>query len=242
MAAIFTGDPLHSRALAHSRAPLFTQPCPHCSHSRAPGGQWARLCVFTLQGRVQAARLCRGSPVIFKCIFLNENVWNSLKISLKFVPKVRINNIPALVLIVAWRRPGDKPLSEPMMVNLPTHICATRPRVNSSPPLAKMGLTSLVILSTIFLTENIFITVIRFSDWADLPFCCTVQCRYNAVNFLRYSQQTTRSSPVRRSYGESFVSASPARIYVLLRPLQWGLHYLVLLDRIVTALHCGVPL
>ena len=27
---------LHSQALAHSRAPLFTQPCPHCSHSRAP--------------------------------------------------------------------------------------------------------------------------------------------------------------------------------------------------------------
>ena len=58
-----TGDPLHSRALAHSRAPLFTQPCPHCSHSRAPGEQWARLCVFTLHGCVQAARLCRGSPV-----------------------------------------------------------------------------------------------------------------------------------------------------------------------------------
>ena len=63
-AAINTGDPLHSRALAHSRAPLFTQPCPHCSHSRAPAEQWARLCVFTLQGCVQAARLCRGSPVI----------------------------------------------------------------------------------------------------------------------------------------------------------------------------------
>ena len=61
---IHTGDPLHSRALAHSRALLFTQPCPHCSHSRAPGEQWARLCVFTLQGCVQAARLCRGSPVI----------------------------------------------------------------------------------------------------------------------------------------------------------------------------------
>ena len=34
----------------------------------------------------------------------------SLKISLKFVPKVRINNIPALVQIMASRRPADKPL------------------------------------------------------------------------------------------------------------------------------------
>ena len=63
---------------------------------------------------------------IFKCIFLNENVWFPTKISLKFVPKVPINNIQALVLIMAWRRPGDKPLSEPMMVSLPTHICVTR--------------------------------------------------------------------------------------------------------------------
>ena len=38
------------------------------------------------------------------------------KMSLKFVPKGPINNIPALVQIVAWRRSGDKPLSEPMMV------------------------------------------------------------------------------------------------------------------------------
>ena len=65
---------------------------------------------------------------IFKCIFLNENVWISLKISLKFVPRVPINNIPAMVLIMAWRRPGDKPLSEPMMVSLPAHICVTRPQ------------------------------------------------------------------------------------------------------------------
>ena len=65
---------------------------------------------------------------IFKCIFLNENAWISLKSSLKFVPKVRINNIPSLVQIMAWRRPGDKPLSEPMMVSLLTHICVTRPQ------------------------------------------------------------------------------------------------------------------
>ena len=54
----------------------------------------------------------------FKCISLNENVWIPIKISLKFVPKGPINNIPALVQIKAWRRQGDKPLSEPMMVSL----------------------------------------------------------------------------------------------------------------------------
>ena len=48
---------------------------------------------------------------IFMCILLNENVWIPIKISLKFVPKGRINNIPALGQIMVWRRPGDKPLS-----------------------------------------------------------------------------------------------------------------------------------
>ena len=59
---------------------------------------------------------------------LNENVRIPIKISLKFVPKCSINNIPSLVQIMAWRRSGDKPLSEPMMVSLPTHMCVTRPQ------------------------------------------------------------------------------------------------------------------
>ena len=65
---------------------------------------------------------------IFKCIFLNENVWIPTKISLKFVPKGPINNIPAMVQIMAWRRLGDKSLSEPMVVSLPTHICVAWPQ------------------------------------------------------------------------------------------------------------------
>ena len=68
------------------------------------------------------------ADAIFKCIFLNENVWIWIKISLKFVPKGPINNIPAMVQIMAWRRLGDKPLSEPMMVSLPTHIGITQPQ------------------------------------------------------------------------------------------------------------------
>ena len=59
----------------------------------------------------------------FRRIFLNENVMISIKISPKFVPKGPINNIPALVQIMAWRRPGDKPLPEAMMVSLLTHMC-----------------------------------------------------------------------------------------------------------------------
>ena len=64
----------------------------------------------------------------FKNIFLNETVSISIKISLKFVPKGPIDNIPQLVQIMAWRRPGDMLLSETMVVRLPTHICVTRPQ------------------------------------------------------------------------------------------------------------------
>ena len=64
----------------------------------------------------------------FKRIFTNENVRILIEISLKFVPKGPINNFPALVHIMAWRCPGDKPLSERMMVSLATHIYVTRPQ------------------------------------------------------------------------------------------------------------------
>ena len=65
---------------------------------------------------------------IFKWIFLNENVWIVINISLKFVPRGPIKNIPTLVQVMAWRRPGDMLLFEPMMVSLLTHICFTRPQ------------------------------------------------------------------------------------------------------------------
>ena len=71
----------------------------------------------------------------FKCIFLNENVLIPIKISLNFIPKGPINNIPALVQVMAWRRPGDKPLSEPMTVSLLTHVCVTRPQWFKQDPL-----------------------------------------------------------------------------------------------------------
>ena len=50
-----------------------------------------------------------------------------LKFHWNWFPKGPINNIPALVQIMAWRRPGDKPLSDPMMIILLAHISVTQP-------------------------------------------------------------------------------------------------------------------
>ena len=85
------------------------------------------------------------ADAIFKCIFLKENAQISIKISLKLVPKVQINNIPALIQIMAWCQPGDKPLSEPMMVSLLTHIWVTQPQwvyAMQSPSVTDIGVQS----------------------------------------------------------------------------------------------------
>ena len=72
---------------------------------------------------------CRHyADVIFKWLFLNENVWMLLKISLKFVPKFRISNTLKLVQIMAWPRPGNTPLSGLMRASFLTHMCVTQPQ------------------------------------------------------------------------------------------------------------------
>ena len=71
---------------------------------------------------------CHSADDIFKRIFDIQNIWILINVSLRFVPRGPIDNIPALVQIMAWRQPGDKPLSEPMMVSLLTHICITGPQ------------------------------------------------------------------------------------------------------------------
>ena len=63
-------------------------------------GQWTRSQLRLRQNG------CHFADKIFKCIFLNENVWILLKILLKFVPEVWINNIPALVQVMALHWPA----------------------------------------------------------------------------------------------------------------------------------------
>ena len=61
-----------------------------------------------------AATLADGS---FKRIFfkLNETDRIPIRFSLKFVRRSPIDNKPALVQVMVWRRTGDMPLSEPTL-------------------------------------------------------------------------------------------------------------------------------
>ena len=86
------------------------------------GGEDCAVMLNTLRPRQDGRYFADDT---FKCIFCEENVRISIKISLNFVPKSPNGNIPALFQIMAWRRPGDNPLSEAMMVSLLTHIYAS---------------------------------------------------------------------------------------------------------------------
>ena len=55
---------------------------------------------------------------IFRYIFVNEKFWILIQISLQFVPKCPVDRTPLLIWIMAWRRIGDKLLSEPIMTRL----------------------------------------------------------------------------------------------------------------------------
>ena len=58
----------------------------------------------------------------FKTHLLERTNLISFKISLKFVHKGPFDNKSALGQVIAWRRTGNKPLSEPMMAQL-TDAC-----------------------------------------------------------------------------------------------------------------------
>ena len=61
---------------------------------------------------------------IFTCILLNENVWILIKISLSFVPKGPINNIPALVQVMNWTlRKSYKTTGHSFSFSNELHVC-----------------------------------------------------------------------------------------------------------------------
>ena len=99
------------------------------------------------------------------------NSWILSEISEKFVPKDPINNIPSLVQIIAWRRPGDKPLFEPMMVSLLTYVYAS------------LGLNELIHIQPIpcFLLPGLAMSLKRKCRHFDEIFItgCTGSCHFD---------------------------------------------------------------
>ena len=89
---------------------------------------WSKVNIWNVNTLGPRQHRRRFADDIFKCIFVNENCCILNKIPLKFVRKGPIDKNPALVQIMAWHRLGDKPLSEPMVLSLLTHICVTRPQ------------------------------------------------------------------------------------------------------------------
>ena len=84
---------------------------------------WGIKCFFnTLRPRQDGRHFADD---IFTCNFFNENCCILIKFSLKYVRMGPIDINPTLVQIIAWRRSGDRPLSEPMTISLPTHIYAS---------------------------------------------------------------------------------------------------------------------
>ena len=97
--------------------------------------------VFTHWGWDKMATILQMT--ISNAFFVNENVWIAINIALKFVPKGQVNNMATLVQIMAWHQPGDKPLSDQMLVSILMHIYITQPQwVNKNCGLNQMTISN----------------------------------------------------------------------------------------------------
>ena len=87
--------------------------------------KYKNVFVFSPFLNVEMVHVLKSSPLdkmahiladdYFGWIFLNENDITPIRISLKYVPRSPIDNKPAMVQVMAWRRTGDKPLPETML-------------------------------------------------------------------------------------------------------------------------------
>ena len=119
---------------------------------------------------MKPGRIAAISQPTFWNIFFNENVWNDDSNSLNFVAKVPINNIPALMKVMAWRRPGDKPISETIMVRIMTYICVTWPQwvtgKNYNQYCLKGGKLLHTMLALYKKSRNLWIIAVK--EWVDI--------------------------------------------------------------------------
>ena len=94
---------------------------------------------------------------IFKCIFLNENVYISIQFALKFFPRAH------LTIFQHWFRKSLGTVQAPMSVSLLTHKCVTRPQwVIQSGPYQIYEYVSICIRRKVLSFKD---TPLNFSVW-----------------------------------------------------------------------------
>ena len=103
----------------------------------------------------------RFADDVFKCIFLNENGWILIKISLKCVPKGPINNIPAFVQIMAWCHHHLNQWWPSSM----TYICITWPQWVKSLVSERCGWRFIYAFFKLVLWISILITCHKIGYW-----------------------------------------------------------------------------
>ena len=81
---------------------------------------FCQYCILTHWGRDKMVAISETT--------LNENVWNSIEISLKFVPKNLIDNKRASVRTMAWHDQATSHYLNQWWLSLQTHICVTQPQ------------------------------------------------------------------------------------------------------------------
>ena len=104
--------------------------------------------------------------------FMKTVIFFFIKIALKYVPNGPINNDPVLVQIMAWHKTGNKPLSEPMMAYLETHIC-----IIGSDELIHCGLSGLIMLYDAEILVNMgssdgYQTALLHRGLSNINICC----------------------------------------------------------------------
>ena len=72
--------------------------------------------------------VCHFTDSILKCVFLDKTYEFRLRHHWSLFIRIQLTITPALVQIMAWRRPGNKPLSETFVVSSLAHICVAQPQ------------------------------------------------------------------------------------------------------------------
>ena len=103
---------------------------------------------------------------IIKCIFVNENAHILIKFHWSLFPRVKINNIPALVQIMAWRPPGENHyLNQYCLVYWCIYVSLGLKELNSNLVKFCLIITSILVLQSFWNSAQSMASSLPISKW-----------------------------------------------------------------------------